>query len=57
MWIQGVFRRILLAADTFYDKMAKSGKERGELMSQLAAYKKRDPPYDLQFEFNNSLIV
>ena len=34
--------------------MAKSDKEHGELMSQLAAYKKRDPSYDLQFEFNNS---
>jgi len=38
--MQGTFRRILLAADTFYDKMAKSGKEREELMSQLAAYRK-----------------
>ena len=37
--------------------MDKSNKERGELMSQLAAYKKRDPPYDLQFEFNNSPMV
>lgn len=55
--MQGTFRRILLAADTFYDKMAKSGKERGELMSQLAAYRKQNPPYDLPFEFNTSPMI
>ena len=37
--------------------MGKTCKERGELMSQLAAYRKRDPPYDLLFELNSSPML
>lgn len=46
-----------MASDNLYEKMGKSGKERGELMAQLAAYKRRIAPYDLQFEPNSSPMI
>ena len=57
MFTQGILRRILMAGDNLYEKMEKSNKERGELMAQLAAYKKRIAPYDLQFEPNSSPMI
>jgi hypothetical protein len=46
-----------MAGDNIYEKMGKSSKERAELMSQLAAYKKRNAPYDLQFEPNSLPVL
>ena len=40
MFTQGILRHILMAGNNLYKKMEKSNKERGELMAQLAAYKK-----------------
>jgi len=40
VFTQGILHRILMAGDNLYEKMEKSNKERGELMAQLAAYKK-----------------
>ncbi|CAG8493242.1 2328_t:CDS:10 [Dentiscutata heterogama] len=54
VWARGTFRRILLAADNFYEKMGKKHKERKMLMSQMRSYRYRTEPFDVPFENNES---
>ncbi|CAG8816932.1 30325_t:CDS:2, partial [Racocetra persica] len=57
VWTRGTFWRILLAADSFYEKMDKKPKERKMLMSQMRSYRYRIALFDISFDDNESPSV
>ena len=52
MWARGTFRRIILAADKYYENMGKTAKERKALMAQMRNYRYHKAPFDMSFDNN-----